>query len=89
MASSGNTWCKKLMAKQKCYNMRERYGVMVPLADRIKKAKLHGTKVLNEIEDLPDELPRDNKPKLVEKRMPLPVNFGKVKRWSKYGYVSP
>ena len=89
MASNGNTWCKKLMAKQKRYNMRECEGVMVPLADRIKKAKLHGTRVLNEIEDLPDELPRDNKPKLVEKRMPLPVNFGKVKRWSKYGYVSP
>jgi len=61
--SKGNTWCKKLMTKRKAQIMKERYGSMVPLSERIRKARLHGVKVLDEIEDMPDETVKSTKPK--------------------------
>lgn len=65
MASSGNTWCKKLMAKDKANKARWRYGSIVPIMDRIGMQR-RGRVVL-----WPDDSGRVLKPHMPEGN-PLP-----------------
>jgi hypothetical protein len=75
MALGGNTWQKKLMAKQKRHILRARYGSMVPLAERIRRAKAAKLRVLDMLVDLDDETikpPKTNQERAdKDKRAPL------------------